>query len=667
MTVSSGTTRSPPPTTRSRSATRRPWTARSTRSRWATRSTTTSTRARPTSTRARSSTSTRSPTPTKPTRTGPTGEEFDYDEFDDDEVDDDGIGAGRVVTDDWGGGESDEPDRRDATRAYPAIGALPDDAWSEDEPAYRRPPSGPPGPPRPPSKVPRAVVLKHRARRRRFIIGLTFFLSVTVTLMGTGYVYLQYRIGQIPRVDIPSLVGDDPNGVMNVLLVGSDSRANLEGELAIQAGTPRGQRSDTIMVLHIDQKQEKAAILSIPRDLYLPIAGEDYSDRVNAAFSLGGPEGLSETIQEALGITINHYVEVDFVGFKDIVDAVGGVELYLPAWARDFTSGLDLPYMGCVNVNGTQGLAWVRSREFEYLVDGAWIPDPRGDLGRIERQQDFIRRMLKRALSSGLTNPLQLNRLIGIGVRDVTLDETLSTKDITTLARRFNDLDPDSVQLLTLPTTPADIDGKSVLELREEEAKPFLDRINGLDGSAGATPAGPGETTTTLPAELLLFPADIDIRVLNGEGTPGTAARSATALQEVGFTVSGTGDATEIGRTTIRYGPDSEAAAQLLDQALVGGADLIVDETVTATDLVLVLGADYQGVKPGPVTPVPRPSTTVTTEVDETEVDETGADETGADETGADGTESTTSTLVTPSTAPPTTAGPPTLPPGVEC
>ena len=598
------------------------------------------------------------------------GEEFDDDEFDDDEVDDDGIGVGRVVTDDWGGGESDEPDRRDATRAYPAIGALPDDAWSEDEPAYRRPPSGPPGPPRPPSKVPRAVVLKHRARRRRFIIGLTFFLSVTVTLMGTGYVYLQYRIGQIPRVDIPSLVGDDPNGVMNVLLVGSDSRANLEGELALQAGTPRGQRSDTIMVLHIDQKQEKAAILSIPRDLYLPIAGEDYSDRVNAAFSLGGPEGLSETIQEALGITINHYVEVDFVGFKDIVDAVGGVELYLPAWARDFTSGLDLPYIGCVNVNGTQGLAWVRSREFEYLVDGAWIPDPRGDLGRIERQQDFIRRMLKQALSSGLTNPLQLNRLIGIGVRDVTLDETLSTKDITTLARRFNDLDPDSVQLLTLPTTPADIDGKSVLELREEEAKPFLDRINGLDGSAGATPAGPGETTTTLPAELLLFPADIDIRVLNGEGTPGTAARSATALQEVGFTVSGTGDATEIGRTTIRYGPDvrGRGPAARPGPRGRGRPDRRRDSHRHRP------GARARCRLPGRQA---GPGDAGTPPIDHRHhrgrrdrgrrLRRAGADETGADETGADGTESTTSTLVTPSTAPPTTAGPPTLPPGVEC
>ncbi|MEA2716168.1 MAG: hypothetical protein QOI99_485, partial [Actinomycetota bacterium] len=139
----------------------------------------------------------------------------------------------------------------------------------------------------------------------------------------------------------------------------------------------------------------------------------------------------------------------------------------------------------------------------------------------------------------------------------------------------------------------------------------------------------------------------VDVRVLNGEGTPGTAARAAAALQGAGFTVSGTGDATEIGRTTIRYPAEALAQAQLLDGALVGGADLIVDDTVTGTDLVLVIGADYQGLKPGPVPPVPRPSTTIAT--------------------GAAGTGSTTTTTVPTTTAPPTTAGPPTLPPGVEC
>ncbi|MEA2686643.1 MAG: hypothetical protein QOE93_1838, partial [Actinomycetota bacterium] len=582
-------------------------------------------------------------------RTGSDDYDYDTTEYDATEYDDPDAGPGGYPA-----GDDDEDEDGFFGPAATAAAAARTAA-----PLPRRGP-GPPRTPGPsggpnPSRMPRAVVLKHRRRRRRAIIGLTAFLSATVTLVGSSYVYFQYRLGQIPRIDVPTLIEDRRGEIMNVLLVGSDSRDRLEGKDALQAGkgSVSGQRSDTIMVLHIDPRQEQAAILSIPRDLYLPIAGEGYSDRVNAAFSLGGAPGLIETIQNSLGITINHYVEMDFVGFKDIVDAVGGVKLYLPAWVRDFTSGLDLHEIGCVDVDGTPGLAWVRSRNFQYLLDDGltWIDDPRGDLGRIERQQDFIRRMLKKALSSGLTNPLQLNRLIGIGVRDVTLDETLSTKDITTLARRFNNLDADSVALYTLPTSPDEIEGAQVLLLREAEAQPFLDRINGVEGAVIPGPGAPGAPatapTTTVPSDTLLYPADVDIRVLNGEGTPGAAARAAADLESAGFEVSGTGDSPEIRRTTIRHPAEALGAAQLLDRALLGGADLVVDEDVTDSDVVLVIGADYEGLQVGPLTPIVRPPTPVTT-------------------TPA-GTGSTTTVADATTTLPPTSLALPTLPPGEVC
>jgi polyisoprenyl-teichoic acid--peptidoglycan teichoic acid transferase len=596
----------------------------------------------------------------------------DYPDDDDDYPDDDGgdlASPGRAsafahayatAEEDYRYPDDDGPDQAPPTNRPPAPPAQPRRSAPARPPRSapaRLPRSGPgrpPAAPHHPPRTPRAVILKQRRRRRRALIGLTFFLSASVTLVGSGFVYLQYRLGQIARVAVPSLVQDQRGRIMNVLLVGSDSRARLEGKDALQAGkgAVSGQRSDTIMVLHIDPAHEQAAILSIPRDLYVPIAGEGYSDRVNAAFALGGAQGLSETIQESLGITINHYVEVDFVGFKDIVDAVGGVKLYLSAWARDFTSGLDIHETGCVEVDGTQGLAWVRSRNFEILQpDGlTWVPDPRGDLGRIERQQDFIRRMLKKALSSGITNPLQLNKLLGIGVRDVTLDETLSTKDITTLARRFDNLDANSVALLTLPTTPEDIDGASVLVLRDDEAQPYLDRINGIGGGPLPAPgAGPSPTpTTTVPEALLLYPDDVELQVLNGEGTPGAAADAAEALESAGFDVAGTGDAAEIPRTTIRHPEGALAAAQMLQRALAGGANLVVDDTVTDTDLVLVIGGDYEGLTVGPVTPVPAPPTTV-----------------ASDGTDADADSSTAVASTT--TAPPTTLAPTTLPPGVEC
>ncbi|HEX2047742.1 MAG TPA: LCP family protein [Acidimicrobiales bacterium] len=453
----------------------------------------------------------------------------------------------------------------------------------------------------------RAKVLRQRRRRRRILIGFTAFLAVLNLLVGSGFLYVQHRLGQIRRLDLPALSGDTPGSVMNVLLVGSDSRANVSSAEAAGFGKDQvyGQRSDTMMLLHVDPREQKAAIVSVPRDLYVPIADTGFSDRVNAAFALGGPDQLIATIQQALGITIHHYVQVDFVGFKDIVDTVGGVTMYVPYPVRDSGSGLDLGRAGCWELDGNKGLAWVRSRDMEFLINGTWQADGRGDLGRIERQQDFIRRMMKKALSSGVTNPLTLNRLISVGVRDVTFDSALSTKDLTALGRRFSSLDPDRVVLRTLPTDPADIDGKSVLKLQAAQARPMIDLLNGeapvevaptTVPDTGATTTAPPPTTATGST---VKPSDVRIRVLNGLGTPGAAARAGTALTSQGFTVSDRGDAPALApRTTITHGPGDRDKAQLVQSALLTPAVVQEDATLRSVDVNLVLGADYTGVKP---------------------------------------------------------------------
>src|SRR5436853_4861125 len=147
-------------------------------------------------------------------------------------------------------------------------------------------------------------------RAFQVLIGLVI---VAVIGTGIGYVYLRVQLGKIKKVDIPGLSDDVPGNVMNVLLVGSDSRANVDSSLADATGKDiEGDRqglSDTMMVLHIDPKAEQAAILSIPRDLYVQIPGEKGRDRINSAFAAGGPQLLIQTIQDALGIQINHYTE----------------------------------------------------------------------------------------------------------------------------------------------------------------------------------------------------------------------------------------------------------------------------------------------------------------------------------------------------------------------
>jgi LCP family protein required for cell wall assembly len=436
--------------------------------------------------------------------------------------------------------------------------------------------------PQPPADDPK----RHPVWRRRLLQGLIVFVSICLVLTGSAYLYLRHQLGRIKRVDIPTLSDDKAGTPMNVLLVGSDSRANTTGDLADEAGkTIEGDRpglSDTMMIVHIDPNQGQAAILSIPRDLWVNVNGSH--DRINAAFADGGPQLLIKTIQDDLGIQINHYAEVDFTGFQHIVDTVGGLKIYIDAPAKDDKSGLDLPTAGCVTLNGDQALAYVRSRYYQSYEAGRWVYDTSSDFGRIKRQQDFIRRMMKKALAAGISNPLTLNRLIGIGVSNLTIDSTMSTSDMVTVARRFKSLDPDSVDMQTLPTTDfTTAGGADVLLLDTDNAQPLIDKIN------GKAPAAP----------VIGRPSDVQVRVLNGNGGVGVASKAAGQLQAAGFQVTGSGDADSFGyaKTVIRYAPSSLNKAQLLQSYLTAGATLTPDATLGTADVALVVGSDFSGVK----------------------------------------------------------------------
>ena len=431
-------------------------------------------------------------------------------------------------------------------------------------------------------------------------------------LVGSSYFYFRHQLSRLTKLNIPGLASDDDTGsVMNVLMVGSDSRENTSGYIADATGKgdegTTGQRSDTIMILHVDPTQQKAAIMSIPRDLYVSIPGNG-KDKVNAAFSAGGPQLLIRTIKEALGIEINHYVEVDFTGFERIVDTIGGVKVYTDYPARDEMTGLDLPLAGCNEVDGYQALAFVRSRYYETYERGRWVTGANSDIDRIARQQDFIRRIMKKAVSSGLGNPLTLNRLISIGVSNVRVDQAMSTKDITTLAKRFRSIDPDTVDMLTLPTSDGVAGDAAVPLLDTRRAQEFIDRLNGIKA-----PPPPASSAAVKPA-------DVAVAVLNGNGGDAVASTTAASLSQAGFRVASTGNALsyDFAQTIVRYAPGQQAKGALLRSSLVAGASLEEDKTLAGSDVALVVGLDYNGLKTtatpaAPSTALPGGSTPETT------------------------------------------------------
>ena len=419
-------------------------------------------------------------------------------------------------------------------------------------------------------------------------------------LVGSSYFYFRSQLSRLNRLDIAGLADDDTASVMNVLLVGSDSRENTSGDIADATGKgddgTAGQRSDTIMVLHIDPTQGKAAILSIPRDFYVPIPGQGGRDKINASFAIGGPQLLIRTIKEALGIDINHYVELDFNGVERIVNAVGGVKVHVDAPARDAFTGLDIPAVGCNDLDGYQALAFVRSRHYETLQRGRWEPGSGSDIDRISRQQDFVRRIMKKAVSSGLSNPLTLNRLIGIGIANVRVDQQMSTKDISSIARRFRSIDADTVDMLTLPTTDAFIGGAAVQLLDTKKAQEIIDRLNGVSA-----------------APVTVKPVEVAVRVLNGNGGDASASVAATSLTAAGFRVAGTGNALsyDYPATIVQYAPGQQAKAALLRSVLASGGTIEEDRTLSGADVALVLGLDYTGLKSAAPPPTAGASSTV--------------------------------------------------------
>jgi LCP family protein required for cell wall assembly len=235
----------------------------------------------------------------------------------------------------------------------------------------------------------------------------------------------------------------------NFLLVGSDSRDCIDPNSPYAGGfvdgSVGGKRSDTIMIIRIEPATSRAAILSFPRDLWVRIDGAGYSSKINSAYDGDDPNRLVRTIKLNFGIPIDHYVDVDFCAFKDLVDAIGGVRIPFAYPTRDLNTGLDVP-AGCIAFDGDAALAYARSRYYQYFDGRRWVDDGVSDYGRIARQQDFIRRAVQRALDKGARDPTTAARLLRIGLSRVKVDQDLVLDDLLRLSGALEDLDPTTIR-----------------------------------------------------------------------------------------------------------------------------------------------------------------------------------------------------------------------------
>ncbi len=441
------------------------------------------------------------------------------------------------------------------------------------------------------------------ARRRRWprvLAGIASTLVLLATGAAAAGAVLYNRLdSNINSLDTTDQLGErpvkevEPTEPVNILVMGSDSRTgkgnNKKYGNAVNAGI-EGQRSDTTILVHVSGDRTRALGMSIPRDslVTLPVCKNKqgqrqggHTGRFNEAFDIGGPGCTIKAVEELTGIYVDHFVVVDFNGFKDMVDAVGGVEVCLKEPVNDYHARLNLP-AGKQTISGEDALAFVRARET--LGDGS-------DIQRIRRQQDFVSSMIRKVTSAGvLANPIKLYKLLDAATKSLTTDKGLSDlQSIQGMAESMVDIRPSDVTFVTVPF----VYNSDMSTVSWEQ--PRADRLFKAIINDKPWPEPP----TTPPGQdpLTVAPQDIDVIVVNGTPTPDFANIVAQDLQKQGYNVVGTRSSdTDVAVTKLTYPADAAEAARTL--AYATGATETVVKQGSGNTLILKVGADYSGVTP---------------------------------------------------------------------
>ena len=296
----------------------------------------------------------------------------------------------------------------------------------------------------------------------------------------------------------------------NFLITGADNNSCIDPDSpyapAFGDRTNLGERSDTIMMWRVNPSTSQVAVLSFPRDLFVDIAGTSRKGRINEAYERDNPQKLIDTIYQNFGIVTDHFVQVDFCAFRTLVNAVDGVAVPFATPVRDPNTGLNVPEAGCFTFDGDHALAYARSRKLQYLDPdtGEWKQDPTSDLGRISRQQDFLRRTVSRLLSKGAYNPDVAGGLIETLSEYIVADPDLTPRKMLEFAGVLSGVDPTAITTYQINANPRTIQGNAVLvpSIDGDNMQAVLAVFRG-EATLGDAPVQviePGSDTTLAPA-----------------------------------------------------------------------------------------------------------------------------------------------------------------------
>jgi LCP family protein required for cell wall assembly len=431
------------------------------------------------------------------------------------------------------------------------------------------------------------------ARRRSWRILGWVSIGLSVVMVATSLTaYAAYRKlnGNITHEDVDAAIGPNRpkklNKSLNILMLGSDTRAGANASYG-RGMRNEPARADTTILLHLSPGGSQAIGISFPRDLMVPIpacrqksgtqSAPQSAAMINSAFSIAGATCTIATIEAMTNVKIDHFAQVDFAGFKGIVNAMGGVEVCLPKDVHDRQAHLDLK-RGRQIVKGEEALGYVRSRHG--LGDGS-------DLGRIKRQQQFLGSVASKAMSGGvLGNPAKLAALLNAGTKSLTTDKGLSPGVMMQIAQSMQGMTAGKLRFVTVPWTAYAPDPNRVA-LAQPAATQFFASIRN-DKAVQEQPK-PG-TAPKVPAD------QVRVRVLNGTGVPGKAQRYADQLTAQGFKVIQVGTTTSQPTTRVLYGTGADQQAATLTGVL-SGVKAVPRQGGTPGVVDLVIGPDAGPVK----------------------------------------------------------------------
>ncbi len=462
---------------------------------------------------------------------------------------------------------------------------------------------------------------------QRLLIAFNAVLVVACLAAAAGLTKVRTTLEQVPVVDVGGALSApvDVGEPRNVLIIGTDSHKGLDKTDPVVKGRLEGENlADVIMILRVDPADGSARLLSIPRDSRVELP-DGSMQRINAA--IGGPQGpktLVQTIKRNFGISIDNYIEVDFAAFKDLVEVLGTVPVYFTTPVRDRTTGLYIDQAGCVPLTPDQALAYARSRHFEFQEKGKWKTDGTGDLGRISRQQDFMKRAMRRASDQGIRNPSTATGMIDAATSAVVLDDTLNVGTILDLVGQFRSFNPDDLVTAQVPTEAAPRGGVAYQDVIWDQALPLLVPFWASGDS--------------------LQPANVIVDVKGSSKAASTLASVSEQLDQVGFDAEPVEARGGSGVTTITYGPFGREAAVLLARHLGTVPKLVEDDDIIGFRVVLNVGSDVPTVRADalPVEQLPPELQTTTTAPPAAEGDGAATTEPPA----ASGEESTTTTIL---------------------